>query len=135
MQVALIAGEAHDNRLAGKPLSRLKAGTTLAGSMTPMGSETLPPREAFGPTACRYRYDPSFAASYLAFVKLLGCPLHDHIVSSYEEELASLNNKIAKMGGLAEKMVAWRSATDASREILLSTRTLSMRLSTISSNK
>jgi phosphate transport system protein len=31
---------------------------------------------------------------------------HDHIVSSYEEELASLNNKIAKMGGLAEEMVA-----------------------------
>jgi hypothetical protein len=29
---------------------------------------------------------------------------HEHIVSSYEEELASLNNKIAKMGGLAEAL-------------------------------
>jgi phosphate transport system protein len=31
---------------------------------------------------------------------------HEHIVSSYEEELSSLNNKMAKMGGLAEEMVA-----------------------------
>jgi phosphate transport system protein len=30
---------------------------------------------------------------------------HEHIVSSYEEELVSLNNKIAKMGGLAERVV------------------------------
>jgi phosphate transport system protein len=30
---------------------------------------------------------------------------HQHIVHSYEEELASLNNKIAKMGGLAERVV------------------------------
>src|SRR3990170_2139802 len=29
---------------------------------------------------------------------------HEHIVRSYEEELALLNNKIAKMGGLAEKV-------------------------------
>jgi phosphate transport system protein len=26
---------------------------------------------------------------------------HEHIVSSYEEELSFLNNKVAKMGGLA----------------------------------
>jgi phosphate transport system protein len=31
---------------------------------------------------------------------------HEHIVSSYEEELSFLNNKTAKMGGLAEEMVA-----------------------------
>ena len=31
---------------------------------------------------------------------------HEHIVNSYEEELSSLNNKMAKMGGLAEEMVA-----------------------------
>ena len=30
---------------------------------------------------------------------------HEHIVTSYEEELSSLNNKIAKMGGLAEQVV------------------------------
>ena len=30
---------------------------------------------------------------------------HEHIVSSYEEELSSLNNKIAKMGGLAEQVL------------------------------
>ena len=30
---------------------------------------------------------------------------HEHIVRSYEEELAALNTKIAKMGGLAERVV------------------------------
>ncbi|XSG83497.1 MAG: phosphate signaling complex protein PhoU [Methyloligella sp. ZOD6] len=30
---------------------------------------------------------------------------HEHIVSSYEEELSSLNNKIARMGGLAEQVL------------------------------
>ena len=30
---------------------------------------------------------------------------HGQIVRSYEEELALLNNKIAKMGGLAEKVL------------------------------
>jgi phosphate transport system protein len=30
---------------------------------------------------------------------------HEHIVRSYEEELSALNNKIAKMGGLAEQIV------------------------------
>lgn len=30
---------------------------------------------------------------------------HEHIVSSYEEELSFLNNKVAKMGGLAERVV------------------------------
>jgi phosphate transport system protein len=30
---------------------------------------------------------------------------HEHIVKSYEEELAALNTKIAKMGGLAEQVV------------------------------
>ena len=30
---------------------------------------------------------------------------HEHIVTSYEEELALLNNKIAKMGGLAEQVL------------------------------
>ena len=30
---------------------------------------------------------------------------HEHIVRSYEEELSSLNAKIAKMGGLAEEIV------------------------------
>ena len=29
----------------------------------------------------------------------------EHIVSAYEEDLSSLNNKIAKMGGLAEQVV------------------------------
>jgi phosphate transport system protein len=30
---------------------------------------------------------------------------HEHIVTSYEEELTSLNNRIAKMGGLAERVL------------------------------
>ena len=30
---------------------------------------------------------------------------HEHIVRSYEEELVLLNNKIAKMGGLAEQVL------------------------------
>ena len=30
---------------------------------------------------------------------------HEHIVRSYEEELSLLNNKVAKMGGLAEQVL------------------------------
>ena len=30
---------------------------------------------------------------------------HEHIVRSYEEELTHLNNKIARMGGLVEKVL------------------------------
>jgi len=54
IRLALTAGEAHDNRLAGKLLSRLKSGTMLlapTGVMTLTGSEPLPPRGAFGPTS------------------------------------------------------------------------------------
>ena len=36
---------------------------------------------------------------------------HEHIVTSYEEELSSLNTKIAKMGGLAEQLLG--NAIDA----------------------
>jgi len=36
---------------------------------------------------------------------------HEHIVSSYEEELSTLNNKIAKMGGLSEQLLG--NAIDA----------------------
>ena len=39
----------------------------------------------------------------------------EHIVSAYEEDLSSLNNKIAKMGGLAEpvgnRSKRWKSVT------------------------
>ena len=35
MQLALTAGEAHDNRLAGKLLSRLKSGTMLLADRGP----------------------------------------------------------------------------------------------------
>jgi transposase len=52
VRLALTAGEAHDNRLAGKLLSRLKSGTMLPWPTVVMmltGSEPLPPRAAFGP--------------------------------------------------------------------------------------
>jgi glutamate 5-kinase len=52
VQLALTAGEAHDNRLASKLLSRLKSGTMLLADegMTPTGSEPLSLRKAHGPT-------------------------------------------------------------------------------------
>jgi hypothetical protein len=53
VQLALTAGEARDNRLAGKLLSRLKSGTICwqTEDMMPTGSEPLPPRKAYGPTS------------------------------------------------------------------------------------
>ena len=50
VQLALTAGEAHDNRLASKLLSRLKSGTMLLADrgMTPTGSEPLLPRGRLG---------------------------------------------------------------------------------------
>ncbi len=52
VQIALTAGEAHDNRLAGKLLSSLKSGTMLLQTedMTPTGSERLLPKKTRGPT-------------------------------------------------------------------------------------
>jgi hypothetical protein len=53
IRLALPMGEAHDNRLEGKLLSRIKSGTMLlaAVAMKPTGSEPLAPRGAFGPTS------------------------------------------------------------------------------------
>jgi len=53
VRLALTAGEAHDNRVAGKLLSRLKSGTSCwpTVGMMQTGSEPLPPRGAFGPTS------------------------------------------------------------------------------------
>src|SRR4051794_36793453 len=53
IRLALTAGEAHDNRLAGKLVSRLKSGTMLLADrvMTLTGSGPSPPRVAFGPTS------------------------------------------------------------------------------------
>src|SRR5215813_11043971 len=50
VRVALTAGEAHDNRLAGRLLSRLQSGATPTGAMMRTGSERLRPRRAHGPT-------------------------------------------------------------------------------------
>lgn len=67
MRLALTAGEAHDNRLADKLLSRPMAETMLLADrgMTSTGSESLPPRKAprcnrkepicFSPYLCRAR--------------------------------------------------------------------------------
>jgi transposase len=57
VRLALTAGEAHDNRLADKLLSRLKSG------MTPTGSEPLPSRRARGPTFRREFIEKSRSAS------------------------------------------------------------------------
>jgi transposase len=53
VRLALTAGEAHDNRLAFKLLSRLKSGTMLLATvaMTRTGSEPSPPRGAFAGAA------------------------------------------------------------------------------------
>ena len=65
VRLALTAGEAHDNRLAAKLLSRLKSGTMLLADrvMTLTGSEYLPPRRAFGPTFRRDAIATSRSAS------------------------------------------------------------------------
>ena len=53
VRLALSPGEAHDVRLAGKLLSRLKSGSMLLADRgyTPTGSESLPGRRARGPTS------------------------------------------------------------------------------------
>lgn len=55
VRLALTAGEAHDNRLAGKLLSRLKSGSMLlqTGVMAPIGSGGLSLRRALGLTSRR----------------------------------------------------------------------------------
>ena len=49
---------------------------------------------------------------------------HEHIVSSYEEELQSLNNKIAKMGGVAEELLGHSIDALEHRDPLLAERTI-----------
>jgi hypothetical protein len=55
IRLAVAPGEAHDNRLAGKLLSRLKAGSMLlpTEATTPIGSKNSPSRKALGPTSRR----------------------------------------------------------------------------------
>ena len=49
---------------------------------------------------------------------------HEHIVSAYEGDLASLNNKIAKMGGLAEQVVGQSLEALEKRDRTLAERTI-----------
>lgn len=49
---------------------------------------------------------------------------HEHIVSSYEEELQTLNNLIAKMGGLAEELLGHSIDALEHRDPLLAQRTI-----------
>ena len=63
MRLALTAGKAHDNRLAGKLLSRLKSRTMRSPTvaMMPTGSGTSPPRSApasAGRAACACAVEP-----------------------------------------------------------------------------
>ena len=55
VRVALTPGEAHDNRLAGKLLSRMKPGSMLLADRgyTPIGLENLRSRKEHGPTSRR----------------------------------------------------------------------------------
>jgi hypothetical protein len=65
VRLALTAGEAHDNRLAGSLLSRLKTGSMLLGigAMTPIGSERSSQSGALGPTSRREAIATSRSAS------------------------------------------------------------------------
>src|SRR5262245_48988259 len=66
VRLALTAGEAHDNRLAGSLLSRLKSGSMLLadrGYVTPIGSEHSSRRGALGPTYRREAIATSRSAS------------------------------------------------------------------------
>src|SRR5262245_15920200 len=87
VRLALTAGEAHDNRLAGRLLSRLKSGTMLladrgydADWIRELASKrgvwaNIPPRcnrnepICFSPCLYATRYD-KLAANYLAFIQL-----------------------------------------------------------------
>ena len=50
----------------------------------------------------------------------------EHIVSAYEEDLSSLNNKIAKMGGLAEQVVGQSLEALEKRDRTLAERTIKL---------
>src|SRR5215207_9922827 len=65
VRLALTAGEAHDNRLAGKLLSRLKSKTMLLPIVVTIrtGSGTLRPRRVHGPTSRHDATAPSLSAS------------------------------------------------------------------------
>ena len=49
---------------------------------------------------------------------------HEHIVRAYEEELFSLNNKVAKMGGLAEQLVGQSLEALENRDRVLAENTI-----------
>ena len=49
---------------------------------------------------------------------------HEHIVSSYEEELQTLNNRIAKMGGIAEELLGHSIDSLEHRDPHLAERTI-----------
>jgi phosphate transport system protein len=49
---------------------------------------------------------------------------HEHIVRAYEEDLSSLNNKIAKMGGLAEQVVGQSLQALENRDRVLAENTI-----------
>jgi transposase len=65
VRLGLTAGEAHDNRLALKLLSRLGRDQccSLTAAMTRIGSEPLPPNEVLGPTCRRDAIARSRSAS------------------------------------------------------------------------
>lgn len=51
-------------------------------------------------------------------------PEHEHIVSSYQEQLVSLDNKIAKMGGLAEELLGHSMESVERRDPKLAEKTI-----------
>jgi transposase len=65
VRLALTAGEAHDDPLADKLLSRLNQDQCCwqIGAMMPIGSEPLPPRKTSGPTSHRGAIEASRSAS------------------------------------------------------------------------
>lgn len=54
----------------------------------------------------------------------MNSPVNDHTVSSYNEELAGLDRKLAQMGGICEDLLAWSSDALERRDPALAGRVI-----------
>jgi transposase len=92
VRLALSPGEAHDVRLAGKLLSRLKSGSMLLPTvaMTRTGSGSLPRRRARGPTSRR---------KATAAIRSASAPISTALATGSSGSLTGSNN-----------VVGWRRA-------------------------
>jgi transposase len=103
VRLALTAGEAHDNRLAGKLLSRLTSETIVV--MTPTGSESLPPRKAPGPISRHGAIAKSRSASAL-------------ISTAHATWSNGSSTRLSTAVGSQRATISWRRTTSPSSSLL-----------------